>query len=171
MILQRVLRNKVPLEETYDWRLPSIIKEYKHGIVDPLRVQWTETHETVTGVFYSFYTNGYSTLHLICSLCCVFIIRVVVFLNFIRAWNPLIDMCLVSVCVLRFHSLRCEKYSFLLIVKVRISLNYITSHSIEIVFYRAYLSIYAFSSEASPSLFILTGKIKIECKVTATNHM
>ena len=171
MILQRALRNKVPLEETYDWRLPSIIEEYKHGIVDPLRVQWTETHETVTGVFYSFYTNGYSTLHLICSLCCVFIIRVVVFLNFIPAWNPLIDMCLVSVCVLRFHSLRCEKYSFLLIVKVRISLNDITFHSIEIVFYRAYLSIYAFSSEASPSLFILTGKIKIECKVTAANHM
>ena len=39
MILQRALRNKVPLEETYDWRLPSVIKEYKHGIVDPLRVQ------------------------------------------------------------------------------------------------------------------------------------
>lgn len=39
MILQRALQNKVPLEETYDWRLPSIIKEYKHGIVDPLRVQ------------------------------------------------------------------------------------------------------------------------------------
>ena len=39
MILQRALRNKVPLEETYDWRLPSIIEEYKHGIVDPLRVQ------------------------------------------------------------------------------------------------------------------------------------
>ena len=76
-------------------------------------------------------------------------------------------MCLVSVCVLRFHSLRCEKYSFLLIVKVRISLNYITFHSIEIVFYRVYLSIYAFNSEASLSLFILTGKIKIECKVTA----
>ena len=79
-------------------------------------------------------------------------------------------MCLVSVCVLGFHSLCCEKYSFL-IVKVRISLNDITFHSIEIVFYRAYLSIYAFSSEASPSLFILTGKIKIECKVTAANHM
>ena len=39
MILQRALRNKVPLEENYDWRLPSVIEEYKHGIVDPLRVQ------------------------------------------------------------------------------------------------------------------------------------
>jgi len=39
MILQRALRNKVPLEETYDWRLPSVIEEYKYGIVDPLRVQ------------------------------------------------------------------------------------------------------------------------------------
>ena len=39
MIIQRALRNKVPLEETYNWRLPSIIEEYKHGIVDPLRVQ------------------------------------------------------------------------------------------------------------------------------------
>ena len=39
MILQRALRNKVPLKETYDWRLPSVIEEYKHGIVDPLRVQ------------------------------------------------------------------------------------------------------------------------------------
>jgi len=39
MILQRALRDKVPLEETYDWRLPSVIEEYKHGTVDPLRVQ------------------------------------------------------------------------------------------------------------------------------------
>ena len=39
MILQRALKNKVPLEETYDWRLPNVIEEYKHGIVDPLRVQ------------------------------------------------------------------------------------------------------------------------------------
>jgi len=39
MILHRALQNKVPLEETYDWRLPSVIEEYKHGIVDPLRVQ------------------------------------------------------------------------------------------------------------------------------------
>jgi len=38
MILQRALRNKVPLEETYDWRLPSVIEEYKREIVDPLRV-------------------------------------------------------------------------------------------------------------------------------------
>ena len=39
MILQRALKNKVPLEETHDWRLPNVIEEYKHGIVDPLRVQ------------------------------------------------------------------------------------------------------------------------------------
>ena len=39
MILQRPLKNKVPLEETYDWRLPNLIEEYKHGIVAPLRVQ------------------------------------------------------------------------------------------------------------------------------------
>ena len=39
MILQRALKNKVPLDEHYDWRLPNIIEEYKHGIVDPLRVQ------------------------------------------------------------------------------------------------------------------------------------
>ena len=39
MILQRALENKVPLEETYDWRLPNAIEEYEHGIVDPLRVQ------------------------------------------------------------------------------------------------------------------------------------
>ena len=39
MILERALRDKVPLEETYDWRLPSIIGEYKHRIVDPPRVQ------------------------------------------------------------------------------------------------------------------------------------
>ena len=38
-ILQRALKNKVPLEATYDWRLPNVIEEYKHGIVDPLRVQ------------------------------------------------------------------------------------------------------------------------------------
>ena len=39
MILQRVLKNKVLLDEHYDWRLPNIIEEYKHGIVDPLPVQ------------------------------------------------------------------------------------------------------------------------------------
>ena len=39
MILQRPLKNKVPLEKTYDWRLPNVTEEYKHGIVDPLRVQ------------------------------------------------------------------------------------------------------------------------------------
>lgn len=39
MILQRALRNKVPLDENHDWRLPSVIEDYKHGIVDPLRVQ------------------------------------------------------------------------------------------------------------------------------------
>lgn len=39
MILQRALKNKVPLDESNDWRLPNVIEEYKHGIVDPLRVQ------------------------------------------------------------------------------------------------------------------------------------
>ena len=38
-ILQRALKNKVPLDESNDWRLPNVIEEYKHGIVDPLRVQ------------------------------------------------------------------------------------------------------------------------------------
>jgi len=37
MILQRALKRKVPLEETHDWRLPNVIEEYKHEIVDPLR--------------------------------------------------------------------------------------------------------------------------------------
>ena len=39
MILQRALKNKVPLDERDDWRLPNVIEEYKHGIVEPLRVQ------------------------------------------------------------------------------------------------------------------------------------
>lgn len=39
MVLQRALKNKVPLDELDDWRLPSVIEEYKHGNVDPLRVQ------------------------------------------------------------------------------------------------------------------------------------
>ena len=39
MILQRALKNKVPLDESNDWRLPNVTEEYKHGIVDPLRVQ------------------------------------------------------------------------------------------------------------------------------------
>ena len=36
MILQRALQNKVPLDEGYDWKLPSIIEEYKRGNVMPL---------------------------------------------------------------------------------------------------------------------------------------
>ena len=36
MVLQRALKNKVPLDEHDDWRLPSVIEEYKHGNVDPL---------------------------------------------------------------------------------------------------------------------------------------
>ena len=39
MILQRALKKKDPLEETYDWRLANAIEEYKHRIVDPLQVQ------------------------------------------------------------------------------------------------------------------------------------
>ena len=39
IVLQRALKNKVPLDEHDDWRLPSVIEEYKHGNVDPLRVQ------------------------------------------------------------------------------------------------------------------------------------
>ena len=39
MILQRALKNKVPLDESNDWRLSNVIEEYKHGIFDPLRVQ------------------------------------------------------------------------------------------------------------------------------------
>ena len=39
MILQRTPKNKVPLDECVDWRLPNVIGEYKHGIVEPLRVQ------------------------------------------------------------------------------------------------------------------------------------
>ena len=39
MILQQPLKNKVPLDESNDWRLKNVIEEYKHGIVDPLRVQ------------------------------------------------------------------------------------------------------------------------------------
>ena len=45
MILQRALKKKDPLEETYDWRLANAIEEYKHRIVDPLQVQWTETKD------------------------------------------------------------------------------------------------------------------------------
>ena len=45
MILQRALKNKVPLDESNDWRLPNVIEEYKHGIVDPLRVQWATHYE------------------------------------------------------------------------------------------------------------------------------
>lgn len=39
MILQQVLKNKVPSDEHDDWRLPNVIEEYKHGIVEPLQVQ------------------------------------------------------------------------------------------------------------------------------------
>ena len=39
VILQRVLKNRVPLNERNDWRLPSVNEKYRHGIVDPLRVQ------------------------------------------------------------------------------------------------------------------------------------
>ena len=39
MILPRALKNKVPLDESNDWRLPNVIEEYKHGIVDRLQVQ------------------------------------------------------------------------------------------------------------------------------------
>ena len=39
MILQQALKNKVPLDECDDWRLPNVIADYKHGIVEPLRVQ------------------------------------------------------------------------------------------------------------------------------------
>ena len=36
MVLQRALQNKVPGDEANDWRLPSIIEEYKRGNVYPL---------------------------------------------------------------------------------------------------------------------------------------
>ena len=39
VILQRALKNRVPLNERNDWRLPSVNEKYRHGIVDPLRVQ------------------------------------------------------------------------------------------------------------------------------------
>ena len=39
MILQQPLKNKVPLDESNDWRLKNVIEEYKHGIVHPRRVQ------------------------------------------------------------------------------------------------------------------------------------
>ena len=39
MVLQRALKNKVPLDEQDECRLPSVIEEHKHGDVDPLRVQ------------------------------------------------------------------------------------------------------------------------------------
>ena len=39
MILQRALKNRVPLNERNDWRLPNVFEEYRHGIVDLLRVQ------------------------------------------------------------------------------------------------------------------------------------
>ena len=39
MILQRALKNEVSLDESNDWRLLNVIEEYKHGIVDSLRVQ------------------------------------------------------------------------------------------------------------------------------------
>ena len=34
MVLQRALQNKVPVDEGLDWRLPSIIEEYKRGNVN-----------------------------------------------------------------------------------------------------------------------------------------
>ena len=46
MILQWALKNKVPSDESNDWRLPYVIEEYKHGIVDPLQLQWA-THYAV----------------------------------------------------------------------------------------------------------------------------
>ena len=39
MILQRALKHKVSSDESNDWRLLNVIEEYKHGIVDSLRVQ------------------------------------------------------------------------------------------------------------------------------------
>ena len=33
MILQRALQNKVPLDEGYNWKLPSAIEDYKQGNV------------------------------------------------------------------------------------------------------------------------------------------
>jgi len=35
MVLQRVLQNKAPVDQADDWRLPSIIEEYKQGNVHP----------------------------------------------------------------------------------------------------------------------------------------
>ena len=39
MILQRALKNKVPLDERDDWRLPGVIEQYKHGFVEPSLLQ------------------------------------------------------------------------------------------------------------------------------------
>ena len=39
MILRRALQTKVPLDGGYDWKLPSIIEEYKRGNVMPLHPQ------------------------------------------------------------------------------------------------------------------------------------
>ena len=35
MVLQRALQNKAPVDQADDWRLPSIIEEYKRGNVHP----------------------------------------------------------------------------------------------------------------------------------------
>jgi len=35
MVLQRALQNKTPVDQADDWRLPSIIEEYKRGNVHP----------------------------------------------------------------------------------------------------------------------------------------
>ena len=69
MILQWALKNKVPLEETYDWRLPSAIEEYKHGIVDPRpppsAVNWNEGLQMLLSYIPKLYFSpfGYSTLN------------------------------------------------------------------------------------------------------------
>ena len=47
MILQRALKNKVSLDESNDWRLLNVIEEYKHGIVDSLRVQYQHAFHAV----------------------------------------------------------------------------------------------------------------------------
>ena len=92
MILQQALKNKVPLEETYNWRLPNVIEEYKHGIVDPLRVQWTETNDymqmlitVVSKSYFSPFMLQYTAL-LIC-LCCVFIFVACIQFYFDFKWH------------------------------------------------------------------------------------
>jgi len=56
-ILQRALANKVPIDETNDWRLPYVIEEYKRGIEYMYHPQSAQLQSTASHQAYSSSTS------------------------------------------------------------------------------------------------------------------